>query len=118
MPTFEEILAEADATIAKARAKVKGKSVAQVARVDDPARANLYIPHRNVYSFYDLRCSCGSCWEELDGIYEERRHPVLAHTHWLRLSAVPTNSLPREIERKEVLVPYCKECANATPKVS
>lgn len=114
MPTFEEILAQADASIAKAKTKVKGKPGSPVnVRTEDPARANLYLPYRNVYQYYDMHCSCSHTWVELDGIYEERRHPQLAHTHWLRLATVPTNNLPKAIERKEVLVPYCKECANA-----
>lgn len=109
MPTFEEILAEAEASVARNKARTKpGKS--PVERTEDPARDNLYIPHRNVYNWFQNRCACGREWFEFDGIYEERRHPRLAHLHWVRLPAIPTNSLPTGKETKLVETPYCEEC--------
>jgi hypothetical protein len=116
--SFEQILAEAQATVAQAKAK--GKPKASFPIKEDPARENLLIPSRLVYAWYSNQCTCGNSWDEFDGVYEERRHPKLHYTSLIRLPALPeaTNTLPREDELKSVFVPYCKECAYATPEVS
>jgi hypothetical protein len=116
--SFEQIIAEAEETVARNKARVGKPAKAAVRAVEDPARENLYIPHRNVYQWYANTCTCGRKWTEFDGIYEERRHQRLAHTHWVRLQAQPLNNLPRAVEFKPVEVPYCEECIDATPKES
>lgn len=117
--SFEQIIAEAEETVARNKARVSKSTKAPVRAFEDPARENLYIPHRNVYNWFRNKCECGREWDEFDGIYEERRHQRLGHTHWIRLSTRPTNTLPRGSEYRDVEVPYCERCAlNAPTKVT
>jgi hypothetical protein len=115
MLSFEQIIAEAAETVARNKAKLAKPSKSPVRAVEDPARDNLYIPHRNVYNWFQNVCECGHSWLEFDGIYEERRHPRLGHTHWVRLPSMPQTNLPRATESRPVKVPYCQECIDYAP---
>lgn len=109
MPSFEEVLAEAAATLAHAKPARKPFERSP----DNPSLSHRYIPFRNVYQFYMVTCACGRHWQEFDGIYLDRRIPALQHSNWLRLAELPTDTLPREREDKPITVPYCEECAHA-----
>lgn len=113
MPSFEEILAEAEASIARQKARRSSPSRSPIDREDDPARSLAYTPTRNIYLYNTTLCKhCGAGSTDLEGIYEDRQHTQLKHSHWVRLPAHPTTNLPRAAEYRTLEVPYCKICAN------
>jgi hypothetical protein len=116
--SFEDILAEAKETVARNKARVGKPSKSAVRVPDDPAKSISYVPVRNVYLYMTTKCECGETWNELEGIYEDRQHTVLKHSHWVRLTTHPTNALPKGTEFRSSEVPYCKVCANAPTKVT
>ena len=108
MDFLDQLLADAAAEVARAKAKAKPKATCAV-----PA-PELFQPSRLVAMFYRSACArCGTVSLEFEGLFEERRHIRTRDTHSVRQPFIPLETgLPRVRKYLPRDVPYCAACTD------